>query len=330
VRCGGIGIEVDGRWVLTITERQREQRTKGLGASDSPIALGLSRYKSPADLAMEKRSDIGLDDWQTSLAAKVGIHFEEPIARMVEEQTGHRLVSPTATFKHPDGLLFCNPDRFVDKCARGQPIVEIKWTSIVSRWGEPEDGEDAVPPDVYAQVCHQMACTDAPYAYVGAMLNGFGTPTLKVYRIERDQETIDALVARLHQWWEDHVVEGKPLPTGHDYLTSEVYKRVQRVPNKSVEIDAQLLTDYEEAGRIARAAKKHTEELKGRIIAALGDAECGLSTLGKVTFFEGDRKGYTVEPSTVRTLRLRYDADLLEAERNLLSAWAAGRVETGG
>ncbi len=312
---------------MTITEKQRAQRARGLGASDSPIALGLSRYKSPADLAMEKRSDVGMDDDRGSLAAKVGTHFEEPIAQMVAEQLGVRLVSPTSTFKHPGGILFCNPDRFVERCARGEPIIEIKWTSLVDRWGDEGDGPDGIPADVYTQVCHQMACTDAPEAHVAVMLNGFGTPRLKVYRIPRDDSLIGALVDRLHAWWESHVVRGDPLPQMHDHLTDEVYKRVRRVPSKIVEIDAQLVTDYEAAKRAANEARKEAERMKGRLVAALGDAEAGLCDFGKVTYFASERKGYEVKPSTVRVLRVKMDPDLAEVEKSLLGAYSAGTIE---
>ena len=310
---------------MTITEEQRRKRNRGLGASDAPILLGLSPYKTPADLALEKRSKVTMQAEAYSQAAELGNLFEEPIAKVAEERIGVKLYKPCTTFSLKNSVLFCHPDRMVGSNKRGAPLVEIKFSCMNDRWGHEDEGACGVPSAVYAQVVHQMVVTSAPYAYVAAMLTGgFGTPEVRIFKVDRDDDECERLVEAETHWWNDYVVDGKRMPSDMSALSAGVYKRVNRKGGKRVAIDGEIVWSWQEAAKTAREAKKRADEAKGRVLAAIGDAEIGICDSGVVTYFESERKGYEVKPTKTRTLRYKVDPEIAKIEKNLLTAWSAG------
>ena len=45
-----------------LTDEQRAKRHEGLGASDTPIIMGYSTYKTPYELYLEKTGTVTYDD----------------------------------------------------------------------------------------------------------------------------------------------------------------------------------------------------------------------------------------------------------------------------
>ena len=137
-----------------LTEQQLEFRKGKIGGSDAAAALGISPWKSPAQLAAEllgkvKKPDIGLP-------GKIGNIVEPTLAAIYTEVTGKNLVQSNSTLQHPDyEWLITHPDY---KHAGDNDLVEFKavgpWTAL--QWGkEGDDANEAVPFYVQAQVAVQ-------------------------------------------------------------------------------------------------------------------------------------------------------------------------------
>jgi hypothetical protein len=91
----------------------------------------------------------------------------------------------------------------------------------------------------------------------------------------------------------------------HCLPSIDVLKRMRRVPEQTREIPEQLLQEWIVYGARLSAAKKQAEDAQRALIAALGTAEGG--TIGgalRVSYLEIARKGYTVEPTKYRSLKL--------------------------
>jgi predicted phage-related endonuclease len=158
---------------------------------------------------------------------------------------------------------------------------------------------------VLIQVHHQMYVCGPEFriAYVPVVLPVFNRFDFRLYSVGRSDELANEVADRCRAFWREHVEPRVP-PTG-SVPSLEVLKRVRRQPNKTVPVPDELVDGWI-AQRAARLqAEKDEEAAKVELLTALGDAEAGEYSRGRVEYMELKRKGYTVEPSTYRALRTK-------------------------
>lgn len=85
--------------VLSSTvEMSREEwllsRQKGIGGSDAAVVLGLSKWKTPFELWLEKTGQVLLDDEQSD-AAYFGTILEDIVAKEFEIRSGKKVRKKT-------------------------------------------------------------------------------------------------------------------------------------------------------------------------------------------------------------------------------------------
>jgi putative phage-type endonuclease len=142
--------------------------------TDIPVLLGLSRYKSEAQLADEKQGL--LEPEPANAAMRLGLAVEGFIADEVTLATGWRLRRVNHLLVHPTvAWAAASLDREVVGERR---IVEIKSTS--ARWWD-----DGLPQEVEAQVRWQLGVTGYPVATVAAWVFGAREP-LRLHTVEHD------------------------------------------------------------------------------------------------------------------------------------------------
>lgn len=180
-------------------------RKRFVGASDAPVIMGVSPYKTVRELWEEK---LGLGKKEISTQAAVyGKEMEEPARRAYEKHTGN-LVAPAVVF-HPefkfmmaslDGLTF-------DK----NLAVEIKNVKT-------EDHEEAksgkVPDKYFPQVQHQLAVLGIPVMHYFSFRYG----DFALVEVKRDEEYIDKLYKSEASFWEDVQNLREPKLSEKDYL----------------------------------------------------------------------------------------------------------------
>ena len=277
------------RGCMAITELQRTKRQQTLGASDIATIFGANPWKTPADLWLEKTGRVEAPD--VGEAAEIGDALEAGIRPLAERRLGARLVKPTGTFIHENGIMSANVDLMVGKAQRGSPIVEIKTTGKAEEWA---DGE--IPARVLIQVCAQMCCSGSTAVHIAALLARFGL-SLEMRHVEADQDTRDLMAIieeRAVDWWDRHVVADTPpegVPT-MEYLTKRV-----RQSGKVVSIPTDIVTRYQAAKAAEKQASDQAEEAKAALVAALADADAGETT-----------NGITVKYTEVSSKRLDGDA----------------------
>lgn len=168
-------------------------RKKHLGASDAPVVMGVSPWKTPLQLWEEK---LGLrKEPGDNTAMKYGRDMEEP-ARQAYERHTNILVTPEVIF-HPtkkfmmaslDGISF---DRKI--------ILEVKNANE-------EDHEAAkkgkVPEKYYPQLQHQLDCEPASMLHYWSFHKGKGV----LVEVERNNDYIKTLVEEEECFWQ-HVVD---------------------------------------------------------------------------------------------------------------------------
>lgn len=255
---------------MAITEKQREARAEGVGASECAAILGLSPFASAYDVWLEKTGKVVREESEQTEAMEIGNAIEPTTAALAEKRLGCKLVKPTGTYKAENGVMFANLDRQIDKAARGFPICELKSTWITDGWGEP--GTDEVPEAVMIQVHAQMLCSDARVAHVARMLGRFGF-SVSLFRVPFNAELARLIEDRVCDFWQRNVE--KDIPPADSLPSPEMVSRVPRVTGKVAPIEDRLIVAFAGARDLRLQAEKIEEEARTKLLTAMGDAEVG-------------------------------------------------------
>lgn len=187
-------------------------RRQGLGGSDIAAILGLHRWKGPLHVWEEKH---GRGDHSDSEAAYCGRKLEGVIAEMFSDATGLEIAPSPGTLQNlARPWMLANIDRLVIDVDATVPL-ECKNRSEhqARQWA------DEVPDEPALQAHWYTAVRGDSHSYVIALIGG---NRRRWYRLERDQELIDHLIAFCEDWWLQHVVEGTPPPPDGSRATTEL------------------------------------------------------------------------------------------------------------
>lgn len=274
-------------------------RTKYIGASDVGPILGLSPYQTTYDVWLQKTGRVPPVDLSDNKAAEAGTILESSILDWAEKDLGviKRKIEiriPGLGFPltvHLDGLT-------ADLCP-----VEAKTSGLFSplhtNWGEP--GTDSVPDFVAIQVQTQIIGCAGDMGYIPAFLGGRG---FSMYRIPSSKELQSMICEALGTFWNDYVIKDTPPEGGQASLN--IVSQIYRVPESTIEIDPVLIDKYVVSSEAAKDATKIKNNAKAALLTALGDAEAGtVDDVVRLTYFERDKKGFTVAPTTFRQLYLK-------------------------
>jgi len=270
-----------------ITATQRAKRKEGIGCSELGAIFGLSSWKTPYDIWLDKTGKIP-DEAGMSEAALIGNLVEPTVFELFTHRTGLKVVKPTGTYKHVASQLFANVDGQVGKAQRGSPIVESKSTGLTDGWGE--EGTDQVPDAVMLQVMGQMICSDAREVHVARLLGRFGF-SFGLWRVDWDPTLVQVINDKVGDFWK--LVE-RDTPPDDSWPTLATLERVTRQPGKIVDLGAHIETiEKFEAARQARMeAEKAEDAAKGLLLMALQDGDAGVAP------------GWSVKYGEVKTNRL--------------------------
>lgn len=193
-----------------LTEEQKELRRQGIGGSDAAAVAGVSRYKTPVDLYLQK---IGLaeDNSEESEAAYWGNVLEPVIANKYATRENKTLYVRQAMLradKYP--WMIANVDRII---LAENGILECKTCSQYKReeWGE--EYTDQMPDEYLLQCAHYAVVLDAAYVDLAVLIGG---QTFRVYRYERNKQLEKNLIELEHDFWHNRVLKQIP-PTLSSY-----------------------------------------------------------------------------------------------------------------
>lgn len=192
---------------MTITNKQREARKNGIGASDAPIILGLSPWKTPLTLYMEKRGEIEPED-QTD-AQRWGNLLEPAIIAEAERKLSTRFKRGLDTLYHPKlPFVFAHLDGINPS---EHAIIEAKRSGDGRDYGA--EDSDEVPEYVKAQVQKQMGLVHLAHdwrprlAFVPVLI---GRHEHRIMRVPYDERTARNIIECSRAFWVDHVKTGRP------------------------------------------------------------------------------------------------------------------------
>jgi putative phage-type endonuclease len=280
-------------------------RQQGIGASDAPIILGLSKWKSPYSLYLEKLGVVQPSEAESEAQAW-GLLLETPMAERFHKETERPIIEPPPfTIYQHDTIdwLMATLDRWQirpDDDGASRVPLELK----TSNWALDARWKEEPPIEYLVQVQHQMAVTDTRWASIAGLIGGQKFLWMDV---ERDQAFIDLLVANERAFWE-RVILHDPPPIDSSESTNEALKALYKADNgTTVALPVEALDwDSELEGVKAEMKKLEERELlyKNRLIAAIGNATTGVLPNDVIyTMKLQNRASYTVKASSFRPLR---------------------------
>ncbi|HHW14817.1 MAG TPA: YqaJ viral recombinase family protein, partial [Firmicutes bacterium] len=130
------------------------ERRRGIGGSDAAAIAGLSKWRSPMAVWLEKTGQV--EPEEPGEAALWGTKLEDVVARHFAEATGFKVQRCNAILQHPERpWMLANIDRYVLDPARGRGLLEVKTTNA---WNH-DASEDKAPDHYLIQVHHYLAVT---------------------------------------------------------------------------------------------------------------------------------------------------------------------------
>lgn len=292
-----------------LTLEQKELRTKGIGGSDAAVVVGLSPFKTPYQLYLEKRGEATESEEET-LAMKFGSLLEEPIVQHYCDVTKRTVRRQPLTMHDEYPFMLANIDRQILKDPRGPGVMEVKTTNDWS--GRAIHGVEDIPDYYFLQIQHYLAV----YGYTwGSLAILIGGSRFVWFDVERNDDVIAELIRQEGEFWE-RVQTGNAPPVDGSARTGELIKRLHKKDTgKVLTIDAPELIRAAKELVEAKAQIKREEVLenscKNLLMSAIGDAsEAILPGFGKISW-------KCAAPSTKESI----DIDRLKAD--FPEAWSA-------
>ena len=252
-------------------EEWLERRKEGIGGSDAAVVCGVSRYKSPVELWMEKTDQLPAQE--AGEAAYWGHQLEELVRTEFTKRTGiqveHRM-ELLRSDQHP--FMQANLDGICQHPDLGPCIFEAKTVSAFKA-GEWEDG---IPDEYYLQVQHYMAVTGYRGAYVAALIGG---NTFRWKFIERDDELIAAMIQLEERFWQHVQNKTPPVLDGSDSVAQFLAEQFPNsTPNSRIELPnraEQLIQQYDTACQQIKDLTEQKQQAENQLKQMLGEHEAG-------------------------------------------------------
>ena len=250
-----------------------EVRKQGIGGSDAAVVCGISRYKSPVELWMEKTNQ--LSSQEAGEAAYWGTLLETLVRTEFTKRTGIDVSKPSAILQSEEyPFMLANLDGVCEHPDFGPCVFEAKTASAykVGEW------EHTIPDEYQLQIQHYMAVTGYAGAYIAVLIGG---NTFRWKFVERDEELISMLVRLEADFW-NHVQDMTPPPLdGSDaskrFLSDKFPQSISQSQITLPDTAADLLSQYDDACmqlEVITARKQKAENLLKEMI---GENEVGIS-----------------------------------------------------
>ncbi len=287
-----------------LTKFHRE-RASGIGGSDAPIVCGVSRWKSPFQLWVQKTQALqGIveeEDEENDLLLW-GTIMEPQILKQFSKKTDRLVTRPKEVIRHADiDWLIAHLDGLQVHAfeeGRGEGVVEAKNVSrfVSERW------LDEPPVEVQVQAQHCMAATGLDYATAVGLVGGH---QLVWQDIERNQNFIDAMLEREEKFWERVLADNPPTATAADHkflntLITPVEAKVVVFDGSATDLDAELhlvLNEIAKQKEVMKPLDEEKKRIEAKIKQMMGDAEEAHTPAGQVYTFKEvivkERKGYS-------------------------------------
>lgn len=249
------------------------RRKGGIGASESPIVLGLK----PSRLKLYLRKIGELPEDEPSEEMRWGLRLEDDIVDAYQERTGRRVARTQVFGAHPEHEGMIATLDGITECGR---VVEFKSVGLYGPARQlGDDGDSETLPDSFVvQVNQQLAIAgalgladpdEADIVVFGPSLQ------LRIFAVRRNDDLVAMTADAIRSFMEDHVIPRIPPP---ELIPDDAETLVRAYRRDSGEIltlgDTALdaAVRYTEIGKAIRELEQERARAKAELLMALGDA----------------------------------------------------------
>ena len=249
-----------------------ERRKTGIGGSDVAAVLGVSKWKTPYQLWLDKTSDT-VEEKESDIL-HFGTVLEQVIADEYARRNNVKVLRRNQMYRHvahPE--LIANIDRYVV----GGKILECKTCNAYasSKFGE---GGDEVPDEYLLQVQHYMHVTGYHEADLAVLIGG---NEYRQFSLTYDADLAHYAADKCVEFWQNYVEKQTPPPAIVQDNLAEYYKAVPGSSIVATEEISELCRLYKEESAAEKAAKERKEALGSQIKLFAKECEFITDNAGK-------------------------------------------------
>jgi putative phage-type endonuclease len=179
-----------------------EDRKGFIGGSEIAAVMGLSPWKTPLQLWLEKTGAIEPKDLSDNEAVQMGNELEETVARLFTKRSGKEVRrSPKQYIDKEFSFMRCQVDRLV---TGSDELVECKTASLRK---EKDWSGDEIPADYILQVQWQLMITGRSIGWIAVLIGG---QKFLFKQIKEDVELQATMREAADKFWS--MVESKQAP----------------------------------------------------------------------------------------------------------------------
>lgn len=246
-------------------------RQQGIGGSDAAAILGISRYKSPIDVWVEKTVSQPIEA-DSSEYTYWGNLLESVVADEFQRQTGLKIRRCNYLLQNTEyPFMLANIDREIIGQKSG---LECKTTS---EYNKNKWQDDEIPAEYILQCQHYMAVTGYESWWIAVLIGG----NKFIYKqIQRDDELIQMLIKAEQDFWQNYVVPKIMPPVDGSTACTNILGQLYAQSNgNTIDLDAEAKTLLEQRQLLKASQEALTEkinEIDNIIKSKLGDNEVGM------------------------------------------------------
>jgi putative phage-type endonuclease len=238
-----------------------ELRSQHIGASDVAALFDMSPFTTLWQLWMEKSGKLPPEDLSDNKSVQAGTFLESGIANWAAHRWDMKIEKVVDYYTADDcpGM-----GASLDFQTDGGHPVEIKWSAHGDGWEYEGDTITCAPDNYVLQVLHQMACTDAEYGWLIALIRN----EPRRMKVPRSEEIISKIKSEIRIFWES-VRAGTEPPVDFDKDGDAVVRLLDFVPMSEVTLTtehAHLFQTYLENAAIEKEAKAKKDAAKTELL----------------------------------------------------------------
>jgi putative phage-type endonuclease len=243
-----------------------------VGGSEVAALLGLSPWKTPVDLFLDK-SGRRADEQEPSEALRLGTELEDYAARRYAEETGRTVRN--YGYMVVRGHALADVDRLIvpdgakvaafHEEVRTDGILECKTSGVA--WDEEPPEYYQAQAQLYAEL---LDCAFVDFAVV------FLAPRrdFRIFRVARDRDVGAALLDRIEAFWRESMIPDTPPPAVNLADARALFPNAR--PECAKDATAEVARAVERLREIkaeADALDEEAEGLRGAVAAFMGEAD---------------------------------------------------------
>ena len=293
--------------VYDMREEWLKARRTGIGSSDAPAMLGLTKWATRLSIWLSKRGEDGGESKAEAERLKWGHRLEGPILDGFGEDVGRAVkhCHPFTILEHPSNpLALASLDGLQEDPNHPEKGLGIAEAKNLGPWKRDEWMSNGVPEMYRVQLQHQLYVSGLRW---GSVIGLIGGAELVYQDFDRDEEFIAFLVKEEETFWQSIVDGIAPQPTGLEVdamalasLYHSPRPTIVQLPPEVVVLDDELAGVSEQR----KGLEKREAEIKNLVKAAIGDNTFGVLPSGAAWKWAiEERKESITKASSSRVLR---------------------------